>query len=704
MNNIKFKKIIFLFVILICLSMVSFVNDTGYAKHQEKNTWSANDSGEVCEEIGRFFEGYLIEDFVVDNDFVFMVIGLEGFLIIDLSNKENPVVVYQEMFNGTAEMILIDGNYLYLTVIVYGDYFSESYLLITYEISNPNTPVKYSQIPIDYENFKDMIIDDSYLYLIGSSKFFVIDIMNPDDPVIIFESTDPHANGSSGAIIGDCLLLQSSYGFNVFNITNPSQPEFIDYYIPKLFVSYYLFPYNIYAVDEIAYCSCYWGLAIVNVTDPTNITLINLISNDLETSNSYSQIDCDGDYLFYTEYRTGIKIFDKTNLTDPSLVGFYSDSIYKSKYAIDAAEGFLYSSYDNLHIIDLSNIANPEVVGYIGDKGVAYNVAIKDNFAYLADGYGGLKIFSLSNPENPQLISRYVDAFVYDVQILDNYAYLCCGRELIILDISNKMEPTLEKNISTIESSEVTWHHFEHSFLLDDYLYIAGEEAGIFIFDISIPEDPIFVGYYHGIWRADWVYVANDIAFTSTNFFVYGDMHIIDVSDKANPIKITEYNRSGIGAFYDVKVVGKYLFVAQGRTLRTYNIKNIETPTNVSIINISSSSHLSLCIAGRYLLVSSRSLDIFDMNNPKNPLKITTFIDEDYVGSYFPNHGAYIYDVAVKDNYAFLAYGEHGFMIVRLPVSATGRIGIGLTTSSVIITIVFIISTIFYRKKRKKIN
>jgi len=706
MNNTKCKKIISLFVILLCLSMISFVNNTSNAKKQEKNTLSVNESGAVCEEICRFFEGYQIEDFVVNNDFVFMVIGFEGFLIIDLSNKENPVVVYQEMFDGSAEMILIVGNYLYLTVIVYNDDFSESCLLIIYEISNPNTPVKHSQITIDYGNFKDMIIDDSYLYLIGSSKFFVIDIMNPDDTVIIFESTDPHARGNKGAIIDDCLLLQYSSGFNVFNITNPNLPVFIDYQIPKLFVSYNLFPYDIYVVNEYAYCMCYWGLAIVNVTDPTNITLINLISNDLETSNSYSSIDMESGYLFHSERGIGVKIYDNNNITHPNLVGFYNESSLSSQltYNIDIADGYLYAAYNRIHIIDLSTISAPEVISYIGDMGEALNLDIQDDYVFLADGYAGLKIFSISDPENPQLISKYVDAFVYDVQILDNYAYLCSGSDFLVLDISNKMEPTLVKNISTIESSEVIWwHHFKHSFLLDDYLYIAGEEAGIFIFDISNRINPVFVGYYGDIFRADWVYVANDIAFTSMNLIVYGDMHIIDVSNKSNPIKITEYNRTGLGAFYDVKVTRKYTFIAQGGTLRTMNAKNIETPTNVSLANLTSYSHHSICIAGRYLLVSGETLDIFDMKHPENPLNITTYRDKNYAGSYpFTHYSTYIMDVEVKDSYAFLAYGKHGFMVIRLPVSATGRIGIELISSYIIFTAVFIISITIYRRKNRK--
>ncbi|HUU78768.1 MAG TPA: hypothetical protein VMX55_10505 [candidate division Zixibacteria bacterium] len=707
MENIyRIKKFFVFFVIINCLLTPSILNFTKPIDNRNKSIISASSIDNGCEEICRFFEGYRIEDFVVRNNFVFLAIGYEGFLIIDISIKENPVVVYQELINGNAKMILCEGNYIYLTVLGYEYDSPESYVFV-YEINNPNNPVKLSQTKISYLFINEMIFNNNYLYLIGDSKFYVINIENPNNPLIIYESLDGDSDDSKkGLILGDYLLLYIYPKITVYNISNPYQPVYIDYSMLQYNSTYGLFLYDFYSIEQFIYGSCYWGLVVLNATDPTNMTLINVIDNDLKEYNAYSNILVEDNYLFYSESGRGVRIFNKNNITHPTFAGFYNETSYDADYSLDVELGYLFIDFGKLHIVDISEIEKPEVIGYIGDEGWAYSVAVKDNFAYLADGNGGLKIVTLENWENPKIIGRYPGFDFYDIEIVDNYAFICCRNNgFKIIDVSDKANPKLEKEYTSFYYDKFNISFFREIYILDNYAFIACDTYGVLILDISNPKSLVVIGLYNEIWCASWVYAVNNIVYTSTHFKdvgLYGPMHIIDIENKSGPTKISEM-KSESGPISDVEVSGKYTFFAWGSTIKTMNMQNSLNPRNISSTNTTNSVSYSLCITGKYVFVCGQYLEIFDMHNPKEAINITTYIDCNYSGRWFGNpsssRGTLMNEVEVIDNYAIVAYGAHGFMILQLPISTTGKIGTRTIFYSILSVLII---TLLHNKRKKK--
>lgn len=105
------------------------------------------------------------------------------------------------------------------------------------------------------------------------------------------------------------------------------------------------------------------------------------------------------------------------------------------------------------------------------------------------------------------------------------------------------------------------------------YIYAAGGSEGLFIFDVSDPENPLLVGrcdtagYAYGVSVAgNYLYVAD-----GNNGLV-----VIDVSDPANPVENGHYDTDGYAQGVTIK--GNYAYVADGGN--GFVVIDISDPTN----------------------------------------------------------------------------------------------------------------------------
>lgn len=166
--------------------------------------------------------------------------------------------------------------------------------------------------------------------------------------------------------------------------------------------------------------------------------------------------------------------------------------------------------------------------------------------------------------------------------IANNHLYLINEKSLKVYNINNAAQPVEVNHIDVDFGIETV-------FSLDDVLFI-GSINGVYIYDISDPENILYLSHYEHITSCDPV-VANDtLAFVTLNSqsacrWQTGEnrLDILDIRNIVNPQLLNSKqleNPKGLG------VDGNYLFVCNGdQGVKIFDISNVYQLEQVSGIS-----------------------------------------------------------------------------------------------------------------------
>ncbi|MEO5589229.1 MAG: hypothetical protein ABIS03_06565, partial [Gemmatimonadaceae bacterium] len=206
------------------------------------------------------------------------------------------------------------------------------------------------------------------------------------------------------------------------------------------------------------------------------------------------------------------------------------------------------------------------------------DIQVSDDGRYMViavEGAGSIVIYDLANPRKPVEISRFTSPEIQngvhtaEVQSVNGrlYAFLSIDPKgadparLVIVDINNPAAP------ATVFSRQMGRPYVHDVFVRDGILMTALWHDGITIFDIggggkggtiSAPVQlgsiPTVGGQAHNIfWYRDPVAGSKRYAFVgqegngSFGVSSTGDIHVVDVSDMANPREVAFYTVAGAG-------------------------------------------------------------------------------------------------------------------------------------------------------------
>ena len=152
--------------------------------------------------------------------------------------------------------------------------------------------------------------------------------------------------------------------------------------------------------------------------------------------------------------------------------------------------------------------------------------------------------------------------------IVDNILYTVNNSSLISFDISNASAP---KQVKTTDIG----FGIETIFPYKNNLFI-GAQTGMYIYDISNPDNPQKLSLYEHIYSCDPVVVQDTLAYVTLHSQDSwcgrwsNELHIINISNLRKPELLNTYNMEnplGLG------VDGDYLFICDN-TLKVYDISN----------------------------------------------------------------------------------------------------------------------------------
>ncbi len=156
------------------------------------------------------------------------------------------------------------------------------------------------------------------------------------------------------------------------------------------------------------------------------------------------------------------------------------------------------------------------------------------------------------------------------------------------------------------------------------YAYVADEQNGLRIIDISDPTNPTEVGSYDTPGTTHAVAVKNQYAFLADG---NSGIWIIDVSNPSFPSVIGGYDTQGEAYDLEVKSNQDILYVADGsQGLEIFNVADASNPIALGGINTPGSAY-ELTIVGNYALVadSTGGMRTISIDNPASPVARGSF-------------------------------------------------------------------------------
>lgn len=240
------------------------------------------------------------------------------------------------------------------------------------------------------------------------------------------------------------------------------------------------------------------------------------------------------------------------------------------------------------------------------------------------------------------------------------YALLCASTAgLRIVDVSDPSNPVLAASISGngIQAIDVkTWKN---------YAYIVAESPSVSgkVIDLTNPAKPVRVGSFPG---------GHNIAITDKGYLYLAapGLRIFDLNtNPVNPnLLFTDNSCNG----HDISIVGETLFdFSDNCGTRMFNISRPDTIVPLGVVPPSGIFHHSgwpskdgkfLYICDELASPAKSDITVWNISDMTNPFLVDSFADTD----------AYVHNLYVKDNYAFVSYYRAGFRV--FDISGNGSI------------------------------
>jgi choice-of-anchor B domain-containing protein len=281
---------------------------------------------------------------------------------------------------------------------------------------------------------------------------------------------------------------------------------------------------------------------------------------------------------------------------------------------------------------ELSNIG-----GYVDSLGNEYA---------LVGHSEGLSIVNVQDPDNPFIVAEIPgpNSIWREVKTWQKYAYVTTeggSQGLQIVDLSNlpgtnipfqTWAPNITTDVGTYTLSTIHALHIDNGYI---YLYGANNGSGIdgiVIGDLTDPWNPTIAGLYNGYYVHDG-YVRNDTVWAC---HIYdGFFSAIDVSDKANPVQLSQQNTPNNFSHNSwLSDNSQYLFTTDevdNSYLAAYDVSDVSNITFIDKIQSQNAGDNSIVhnthIKNDYAVTSwyNDGIVITDVHRPQNMVNVGWF-------------------------------------------------------------------------------
>ena len=436
---------------------------------------------------------------------------------------------------------------------------------------------------------------------------------------------------------GDYLYCAMTNGLQILEISDPTNPTLLK----RVFINRVAL--SVALLDDRLYLGCRDGyLYEYSVSDPVDPALLGKMNldfcgwiNDIVPRNDTVFLAC----------QMGMYIMNLGDLSDPEVVGTYVELDYHPEArALELIGDTLYLCAGAFAMVDVSDPVQPKrIPGYARVWGEAYDVEVDQNLIYLADRdpvspslRSRLNIFDSSEPDTLTLLAGYEILGYLNALALTN-PYIYCATEhsgIVVLDVSEPAVPVLA-----------------HCFFppLGEALRVEVSD-GLAVVANRAPLP------YTDIWSIDLCQGDTSTSSVPHSDAIPGDLVVLDASDPAEPEMIGRYPFFGWADH--IKVCGDYAFViSEMGHLAIVDISNPGSMRAVSRIDVPGGIRTEPAVQGSHVYLAGKAdgLQIIDVSNVNEPELVG---DIDWGGS--------AYSVVVQGDYAYVTDFGFGLIVVNV--------------------------------------
>ncbi|MFX1337928.1 MAG: hypothetical protein ACFFDK_04910 [Promethearchaeota archaeon] len=477
-------------------------------------------------------------DVFIAGDYAYVANYGSGLAIIDISDPRHPGTPIYLNTAGLSYDVYIEGDYAYVA--------DRSAGLAVIDISDPTHPGE--PIYVALNDAQGVFISGDYAYVADSLRgLAVIDISDPTNPGSpIHEYTNCYTYDIF--ISGDYAYLTCYYsGLAIIDISNPLNPG------PAIYVDEIEKAFGVFVSGNFAYVAngdvSNKQLAIIKIGEI--ITPYHVVYED--TNNFASRVFVAGDYAYVADY-IGLAVIDISNPSNPGPPIYTIPSIETMGVYVSGDYAYVAVRQSGLAVIDISDPTHPGPTYYADTPGDAYGVFISGDYAYVADRTNGLAVVNISDPTHPYtVVSVDTTGQAIGIWVEGDYAYIADGPEgIAVIDISDPIHP----GTPTYEYSNY-YDYASDIYISGDNAYVADGDYGLAILFIYDPPHTLIPQHVDTDDYANGVFVSGDYAYVADT---KSGLAVIDVSDPNNP-GAPVYEESLFEA-KDVYISGDYAYIA----------------------------------------------------------------------------------------------------------------------------------------------
>ena len=350
--------------------------------------------------------------------------------------------------------------------------------------------------------------------------------------------------------------------------------------------------------------------------------------------------------LFVNEIGEGIHIFDNQDPAAPRPIGFLN---IPGNLDLAIQGQTLYAdSYIDLVALDISDIQHIKEVNRIEglfknystngfgvdpQKGIVTSWKMQDNISVMQSECeaqiqpwggvyydAGIALSSGSGGPMPKTMAVVptsttgVGGSTARFAIANHFLYGLDGGSLDIVDITQETQPVAKNSIAVAWDAETLFPHQSNLFV--------GARAGMYIFDLSTPDQPQLLGQYDHMMSCDPVAVEGDYAYVTlySGGLCHVDtnqLEVIDIKDLKSPHLVSVYpmtNPHGVGIDQGT------LFICDGNAgLRIFDASDPMTITQHSLAHYDSINALDVIPINHIaMMIGSDGIYQYDYSDVKN--------------------------------------------------------------------------------------
>ena len=509
----------------------------------------------------------------------------------------------------------------------------------------------------------DVFVEGDFAYITNQDQGLKV--------VNITDITNPFINGTYITYnVAEGVYIDGNYAFIADYEGDPTQKNFIVLDISNPTNPYHLgdcstfevgneAAWDVVASGDVAYvANGEGGLCVVDISNPSSPDDIS----HRDTPGFSYELEINGDYAYVADGTNGLVVIDISNPLLPKIKATYNQGISSAiDVIVEGNIAYIVDIYDGIVVVNITDPTTPSYAGSWSKTGVS-DAYVYGDFLYITDINDGLSVTNITDPNTPILInSLSLPGTAHSIVIDGIYAYITCQDTtpsandggLQIVQIADPTAPTHTYSSNALgDAVDVS--------ISGDYAYLAQKYGtGLSVFDISDPASPVAVGSCPTLSTVWAVYVSGDYAYLAVN----DRLQIINITDPYNPYSVGQYLTPDRP--YDVCVKGDCAFVADGSTLEILNVTDPSSPTFVGSIETLIFSYVDgVQVKGDYAYIADggRGLLVVDISNPSSPTA---------VGSYdTPGTARGIF---VSGDFAYIADEDGGLQIIDIssPFSPT---------------------------------